>query len=65
MRDQKGPPTSLTTELECKIRLFIQHCYDMGIPRCKGKLAVDIQQYLRKHNIHVENFEDDKPGNYT
>ena len=60
----KGPATSLTREFEQTIRLFIEDCYHMGIPRCKGKLAVDIQQYLIRNNMElVPNFVNQKPGN--
>ena len=60
--DKKGPATSLSEEMESKIRLFIEECYRMGIPRCKGKLAVDVQVYLRMKEIHVDRFDDGKLG---
>ena len=58
----KGPATSLDPELEQKIRLFIEECYNMGMPRCKGKLSLDIQEYLKRNDIDVSNFEDQIPG---
>ena len=63
--DKKGPATSLSSDIETKIRIFIEECYDMGIPRSKGKLALDIQQYLKKHNIDVPRFQDHRPGNFS
>ena len=61
--DKKGPPSSLDELLENKIRIFIEDCFHMGLPRCKGKLSLDIQQYLKHNNRHVSSFINEKPGN--
>ena len=58
----RGPATSLDPELEKKIRVFIEDCYHMGLPCCKGKLALDIQEYLKRNNIEVNSFVNQKPG---
>ena len=34
----------------------------MGLPRCKGRLALDIQEYLNKHEMDIKSFVDRKPG---
>ena len=60
----KGPATCLPREFEQTIRLFIEDCYHMGIPRSKGRLALDIQEYLLRNNMEVvPNFVNQKPGN--
>ena len=59
----KGPETSLDRQLKQLIRIFIEDCFYMGIPWCKGRLAIDIQEYLKRNDIHVANFIDEKPGN--
>ena len=61
----EGPATSLQPQLEQEIRLFIEDCYHIGIPRCKGKLAVDIQEYLIRNQINVKSFVDQKPGTFN
>ena len=58
----KGPEAALSGEFENKIRCFIEDCYHMGLPRCKGRLALDIQEYLKRIGMEVKSFDDRKPG---
>ena len=58
---QKGPQPSLSWDFEIQIWCFIEDSYHMGLPRCKGKLAMDIQYYLNHFEMDVKNFENRKP----
>ena len=59
----KGPASALSPELENEIYCFIEDSYHMLIPRSKGRLAVDIQQFLYRIGLGVPSFVDRKPGN--
>ena len=54
----KGPETALSAEFENKICCFVEDSYHMGLPRCKGRLALDIQDYLNRIQMDVKNFVD-------
>ena len=59
---KRGPATSLHPDIEKKIEIFIEDCYHMDMPRSKGKLAFDIQEYLIRNDINVASFANQKPG---
>ena len=60
---KKGPATALSSEMENTIRCFIEDTYHMGLPRCKGRLALDIQEYLNRNEMDIKSFINRKPGN--
>ena len=60
---KKCPATALSPEMESAIRCFIEDTYHMGLPRCKGRLALDIQEYLNRNDMDIKSFVDRKPGN--
>ena len=59
---KKGPATSLSPDMENTIRCFIEDTYHMALPRCKGRLALDIQEYLNRNELDIKSFVDRKPG---
>ena len=60
--EYKGPAPSLSRDFETAIRVYIEDCWFMGMPRFKGNLANDIQQYLNRKDMYVEKFQENKPG---
>ena len=57
-----GPETSLSPDLEEKIRLYIEDCHRIGLPRYQEQCLRDIQVYLNTNNIIVDRFTNNKPG---
>ena len=61
MRQLRGADPVLSAELEDLLKKFVADAYDIGVPRSRSRLAIDIQQYVRQENIEVP-FVDQKPG---
>ena len=64
VKENIGPVPSLSSAVEEKIRLYIEDCYRIGLPRYQEKCLCDIQAYLNMNKITVPRFNDNKPGIY-
>ena len=65
VKDNMGPQPSLDPELEELIRLYIEDCDRIGIPRYQQRCLEEIQLYLNTHNIQVPRFVKNKPSNLS
>ena len=62
MVSPRGSQECLPTEVEELLKNFVADAYDIGVPRSRSQLVVDIQEYVRQEKIQVS-FMNDKPGN--
>ena len=61
MKDYMGPDRGLCRDEEDNLKAFLEDVRAIGVPRTKGRCAVDIQEYVRQQNLWVP-FKNDKPG---
>ena len=61
MKDYMGPERGLCRDNEDNIKYFLEDARAIGVPRTRGRCAVDIQEYIRQQNMWVP-FKNDKPG---
>ena len=64
VRDKFGRDPSLPAEIEKLLKLFLEHCNHIGVPRSRGRCARDIQEMVIQEKIPVPRFVYNKPGNY-
>ena len=65
VREKFGREPALQPEIEKLLKLFIEHCTHIGVPRSRGKCALDIQQMVIQERIPVRTFVYNKPGTYV
>ena len=41
----------------------MEYIYHMGLVRCKGRLALELQDYISNKEMDIKSFLDGKPGN--
>ena len=61
MKDYSGPDRGLCHEDEVSFKAFVEDATEIGIPRCRARCALDIQQFVREQQLEVP-FVNDKPG---
>ena len=62
VRDHLGRDPSLPREVEHLLKLFLEHCHYIGVPRSRGRCARDIQEMVIQEKIPVRQFVYNKPG---
>ena len=62
VREKFGREPSLPAEIEKLLKLFIEHCTHIGVPRSRGRCALDIQEMVIQERIPVRSFVYNKPG---
>ena len=61
MRAPKGQEPVFDSELIQLMKQFITDAEDIGVPRSRSRMAVDIQEYVRQEKIPVP-FNKQRPG---
>ena len=62
VRERFRREPSLPREIEALLKMFLEHCTHIGIPRSRGKCALDIQEMVIQERIPVRSFVYNKPG---
>ena len=61
MNPARGEWPSIPVEVERLLKEFVVDAMEIGVPCSKSKLAVDIQEYVRREKLVVA-FTNEKPG---
>ena len=62
VKERFGRAPALPSEIEKMLKGFLEHCHHIGVPRSKGKCALDIQQMVIQEHIPVPQFVYHKPA---
>ena len=64
IKDHLGREPSLPREVEQVLKMYLEHCRYIGVPRSRGRCARDIQEMVIQEHLPVRQFVYNKPGSH-